>query len=159
MEQLPAPRGDAGLSEIIATASDRKRPERGERMPVYAPLIRYRHDPRTLYFVANPATGLVKIGVTQALWPRIEGLENGCGVPLVLLAALDGCAGYEPFLHRAFAATRRLGEWFAPSPELVALLRDCTESRLYELLTEHPPLMGEAGLPTAPSPRLTREEE
>jgi hypothetical protein len=66
-----------------------------------------------VYAVA--AGGLVKFGRTRQLRRRMESLQTGSPLPLTLVAAKPGGSRMEREAHRAFAAKRRHGEWFAIS--------------------------------------------
>ena len=77
-----------------------------------------------LYFIANPALGTIKIGVTQNLAARLRSLEHACGVPLELLKLVAGGGHHEFDLHEALAPSRLIGEWFTPTPDLLAIVHD-----------------------------------
>lgn len=79
-------------------------------------------DDRALYFIENPALGLIKIGITASVEVRLKSLEAGCGVPLRLLQVVPGFASYEGLLLDAFSESRRLGEWFDDTPALRELI-------------------------------------
>lgn len=74
-----------------------------------------------LYFILNPALGIVKIGVSANVPDRVASLEHSCGVPLELLRMVKGGANREITLHEIFHASRLKGEWFDPTEELLAL--------------------------------------
>jgi hypothetical protein len=77
------------------------------------------NDGMRLYFIRNPLTGMVKIGVSSYVPQRREDLSAACGV---LLDVLADTARYgrdmEAALHGMFHETRAYGEWFHPSPAL-----------------------------------------
>lgn len=75
-----------------------------------------------LYFIANPYTMLVKIGIAWDVKLRCDALRHAAGVPLVVLASLANGERFEKPLHFAFDADRALGEWFAPSDALLSLV-------------------------------------
>jgi hypothetical protein len=75
-----------------------------------------------LYFLLNPYTGLIKIGIAQNIAGRMADLACACGVHLRLLASLESGARYEKELHEAFHDSRTVGEWFVPSEALLALV-------------------------------------
>lgn len=77
-----------------------------------------RHD---LYFILNPALGIIKIGIAHDVESRRKGLECGCGVPLILLRIVEDGAEYEKALHDTFGPARLLGEWFEPTDDLYRL--------------------------------------
>lgn len=74
-----------------------------------------------LYFILNPVTGYVKVGVTRKLKVRLRQLGNAGGVPLEVIRVVPCAAEFEKPIHEAFAASRLLGEWFTPSKELLAI--------------------------------------
>jgi hypothetical protein len=76
-----------------------------------------------LYFIYNPYTGLVKIGISNNVQARIASLERAAGVRLELLSFVDDAAAFELELHDAFYASRAVGEWFEPTEELLLLAR------------------------------------
>lgn len=74
--------------------------------------------------------GDVKIGWTSGeLRDRLIHLQNGNPTRLVLLASYCGTRVQEGDLHWRFRASRRLGEWFAPTPELLACIASIRPSR------------------------------
>jgi hypothetical protein len=77
-----------------------------------------------LYFMLNPALGIIKIGIANDVATRRKALECTLGVPLDVLCVVPGKAQYEKPLHLALAPSRLCGEWFAPTPELLALIAD-----------------------------------
>lgn len=80
----------------------------------------------TVYFIRD-RRGPVKIGRTSSgnASARLEQLQTGNPYPLELLATTRKHAEGE--LHARFAATRLLGEWFEPTPDLLALIQACRE--------------------------------
>jgi hypothetical protein len=87
--------------------------------------MRVHHTPRTdsrdVYFVQAGPAGLIKIGVSADVERRLAGLRTHSPVPLSLLGVWPsaGKSG-EQQLHARFAAHRLHGEWFQPSPDLLA---------------------------------------
>lgn len=74
-----------------------------------------------LYFILNPALGIIKIGIAGDVETRRMQLECGTGVPLVVLRVVEGGAPYERALHDTFGRDRLLGEWFEPTDEIYRL--------------------------------------
>jgi excisionase family DNA binding protein len=74
------------------------------------------------YFLHNPVANQVKIGRTKELKRRHQGLRTAGGVELRLIGYLEG--DHEKHYHARFAAHRRIGEWFAITPELALWVRD-----------------------------------
>lgn len=77
-----------------------------------------------LYFLLNPYTGLVKIGVADDIGARQFTLECAAGVRLRLLASVPRGEIHEKILHEIFWAQRTVGEWFFPTEELLGLIDD-----------------------------------
>jgi len=76
-----------------------------------------------VYFVQQAGgVGPIKIGHTSILGTRLESLQAGSPVPLVMLGWLPGDNMEERALHRRFAKSRLHSEWFAPTPALLALV-------------------------------------
>ena len=72
----------------------------------------------TVYFLAAPIVGLVKIVSTLKLEARLHALRVNSPVPLELLATMAGGIGLENDLHDHFASDRAHGEWFRLSERL-----------------------------------------
>lgn len=79
-----------------------------------------------LYFIANPLTGMVKIGVSNNIEVRCDDLSRASGVRLVVLSFLALGERFEKDLHCAFYEDRTVGEWFVPSGDLLALVDEPT---------------------------------
>jgi preprotein translocase subunit SecD len=75
-----------------------------------------------LYFILNPSLGIIKIGVSLDVRTRRSELEHACGVPLTVLKIVDQAEEMEEPLHFAFLPSRLIGEWFAPTEELLSLI-------------------------------------
>src|SRR5574343_1463671 len=93
-----------------------------------------RHEPTT-YILADQTTGRLKVGFTEgSLKQRVEALQTGNPNPLQLLASFPGTRPDEANLHARFASARIAGEWFLPTPELVAFVESvaATEKPLKE---------------------------
>lgn len=78
----------------------------------------------TLYFVAAPSVGMVKIGITDSLEQRVRGLSAQSPVPLELLLAVPGTTRQEAALHHRFLDEHSHGEWFRASPRLLAFVEE-----------------------------------
>ena len=74
-----------------------------------------------VYFVQIPSSGAVKIGFSRDVARRFEALQTASPEELVFLGAVRGGIGDEQKIHARFSATRVRGEWFSPSPDLLAL--------------------------------------
>lgn len=71
---------------------------------------KYKAEKTTTYLIKNPVSGLIKIGRTIDIKSRISTLQCGAGIPLEVLATIDG--DVERKLHIKFARYRKHGEWF-----------------------------------------------
>jgi hypothetical protein len=79
-------------------------------------------QPQDLYFIFNPTTALIKIGVALDVKSRLDALSCANGVHLLLLSSLRSGGRFEKDLHLIFYAARTVGEWFIPTDELLALV-------------------------------------
>lgn len=88
-----------------------------------------------LYFILNPALGIIKIGISNDVEQRRESLEHASGCWLQVLRVVEGAEDYEQDLHDAFWESRLIGEWFEPSPELLGLAT--TDAPVHEFVAGH----------------------
>lgn len=77
-----------------------------------------------VYFVQMGDDGPIKIGFSSVIERRVSHMQNGNPYPLRLLRTMPGGPADERKLHHRFARWRLQGEWFEPTPELVALARN-----------------------------------
>ncbi len=75
-----------------------------------------------IYFIQAGEGGPIKIGFAESVTKRFRTLQTGHHEKLVLLTYLDGNVRQERRLHREFRAARIRGEWFRPTPELLAFI-------------------------------------
>lgn len=75
-----------------------------------------------VYFVSDGEH--IKIGYSAAPKVRMEVLQGGTGRALVLLGTVPGSMSTERSFHAQFDYCRVRGEWFRPSADLVACIRD-----------------------------------
>ena len=94
----------------------------------------------SVYFLRNPATGLIKIGFSGGMQRRLWTLRREFP-GAELLAHAPGNRHTEDALHAAFYADHVAGEWFRASPRLNAAIIAINEGWF------HP-----ATLPSAVSP-------
>jgi hypothetical protein len=91
-------------------------------------------DPPVVYFVQvdHGPESPVKIGVTtkRGLAHRLGGLQTSCPYRLKLLATMNGDYRDEERLHHSFRHARLMGEWFKPTPALLALVDGLRVGRL-----------------------------
>jgi hypothetical protein len=76
--------------------------------------------PGVVYFIQSGEAGPIKIGYTKALGARLSELRAFAPDALRVLAAVPGDHGFERHYHFTFEDDRTQGEWFAPSPRLLA---------------------------------------
>lgn len=81
--------------------------------------VKYPPKRHVVYFV-EASNGLIKIGTTANIEWRLASLQAQSPLPLKLLATVPGKRADEFAYHRLFAQHRAHGEWFQPSPSLLA---------------------------------------
>lgn len=74
---------------------------------------------RMVYFIGG-AEGPIKIGVTGSIKARLATLQSHSPVRLEVKAARAGGEDIEAAYHAWFAEDRLHGEWFRPSPSILA---------------------------------------
>lgn len=100
------------FSDALATSA--QRPSR----IAYSP-----HMSKTLYFMQRGTGGPIKIGVSRNVGMRQKGLQNGSAEQVHVLAQVAQSSDInEKELHKRFAHCRKKGEWFEPTPELLAFI-------------------------------------
>lgn len=77
-----------------------------------------------VYFVQQGDNGPIKIGYTKRKGLRLTALQNGNPERLRMVCAVPGGRALEYVLHKAFRGARLVGEWFTPTPRLVALMKE-----------------------------------
>ena len=77
-----------------------------------------------VYFIRDfDGRGNIKIGFTaRTVEKRLAELSTGSPVRLVVLRKVRAPRSFETWLHERFAGDRQCGEWFSPSPRLLALI-------------------------------------
>lgn len=104
------------LREIVAAKGD---------TPVRTPRLGPKPDkaPLDLYFIQSLCPeGRIKIGVSSRIASRMGKMMVDCPYPVRLLKSVKDAAHMEKPLHREFSDDRVTGEWFRPSPRLLALI-------------------------------------
>lgn len=80
--------------------------------------------PVFVYFI-GAAVGPVKIGSSQDPRRRLQALQTASPFPLRLLAKAEQNGEVsEALLHQRFDSARLHGEWFEPTPELLAYIAE-----------------------------------
>lgn len=77
-----------------------------------------------VYLVRAGMDGPFKIGRSTNVPDRVATLQTANHTSLRLVAQLPGGVEVERLLHRRFAPNRLHGEWFEPSPDLVAFVEE-----------------------------------
>lgn len=89
-----------------------------------------REGKAVIYFVQDQSVHHIKIGFTDGdPEGRLKALQTGSPTGLVLLLTIPGDRTKERELHERFAAARVHGEWFKPTPELLAFMLE--QARFY----------------------------
>lgn len=83
-------------------------------------------------FVQNKDTQNIKIDLSKDLKKRIKALQTACDGELVLLACVPGSYKKDTRLKHWFRSCRKRGEWFFPSPELIAFISSISMSPFKE---------------------------
>jgi hypothetical protein len=105
----PDPKLRAKAEEIVAEVS--KRPFR---------------DPRSqVYWIRSGLVGPIKIGSARDVDIRLSELQVGNPEKLFLLTSAPGACDREKAFHRSLKADRLRGEWFHPSPVVLAVVWCC----------------------------------
>lgn len=73
-----------------------------------------------VYFIGG--CGLIKIGITCDVDARWRQICNLCPMELEHLGFVQGTKHLERELHKRFKESRRHGEWFVETPELIAYI-------------------------------------
>ncbi len=79
---------------------------------------------RLIYFVQAGVGGPIKIGITSDLENRLAGLKTSCPYPLSVIGTVQGTRSDERLLHLCLTCSRMTGEWFEPTPKVLALIKD-----------------------------------
>lgn len=74
-----------------------------------------------IYFIQAQDNGPIKIGFTaHNPRKRMVKIQSDCPWPVSLLGAIEGTVSQEKQIHLVLARWRTQGEWFEPSPIVVA---------------------------------------
>lgn len=120
-----------------------------------------------VYFIQAGEGGPIKIGVASKWETRFSKLRADNHEEVRLVGFLDGDKQIEAGLHDRFAPDHIRGEWFRPSPALLAYIaenakkpdRVPTEKRLtwrHKPIVSHRDLIRALGGPTVLAPALSR---
>lgn len=78
----------------------------------------------SVYFAQSVAGGPVKIGHSADVEARVASLQTAHADTLRIIGTIPGGRAVEAALHASFADDRIGGEWFRPSPSLIAFVRE-----------------------------------
>jgi len=93
-----------------------------------------------VYFLrAEEGVGRVKIGYSTAPESRLKAMADWSPVKLSLVYQEDGGELLEKALHRHFADCRVHGEWFSPTPRLLAFIDQLQHGATISDLIEETP--------------------
>lgn len=81
-----------------------------------------KREPPFVYFLRMETSDRIKIGCSISPKVRQVTLQKWSPYPLVMLAMAPGDAGTEALIHQRFSESRRRGEWFEISTELLAFV-------------------------------------
>lgn len=85
-----------------------------------APLRRFRGQATFVYFIQCGSNGPIKIGWAADPAVRLAELQSANPLPLTLIGSFIGDRSAEAALHREFQEYRLHGEWFRPTPAILA---------------------------------------
>jgi|ERR1035437_479750 hypothetical protein len=89
-----------------------------------------------IYFIQEEGTGAVKIGISDNPLSRLANLQHSNSKKLTLLSILSGDILTEKALQKRFIKTQIRGEWFEPSPDLLAYIKLLDPQELNKLMSE-----------------------
>lgn len=75
-----------------------------------------------VYFIKNPASGLIKIGYSKNPWARLSELRRNYGSELSVVATIKTVEKTETTIHSIFEKFRVEGEWFTESECIKAVI-------------------------------------
>ncbi|MEB2411004.1 DUF1376 domain-containing protein [Enterobacter asburiae] len=75
-----------------------------------------------VYFIKNPASGLIKIGYSKNPWARLSELRRNYGSELSVVATIKTVEKKETTIHSIFEKFRVEGEWFTESECIKAVI-------------------------------------
>lgn len=78
-----------------------------------------------IYFIQAGEDGPIKIGYTNGVEKRLQGLTTSSHKSLRVLFVMDGDVNKERDLHRLFDFARKKNEWFWPVKSLMAFIESC----------------------------------
>lgn len=83
---------------------------------------------KTIYFARHKNGGPTKVGITKNIKERMSVLRTQISHGLEVIAQAPGCGRDEYTIHQKLKHTKIIGEWFAPSDELDAVIKHVVET-------------------------------
>ncbi len=80
-----------------------------------------------VYFIQSGDSGPIKIGVSVSVDTRLKNIQVYHPLPLRVIGLIEGTVKKEHEVHTLFAKHRLRGEWFSPSPEILAFIKENSE--------------------------------
>lgn len=77
-----------------------------------------------IYFIQQTPGGQIKIGTAVNVATRLSTLQTASASILQVLAVMPGGTTEEQALHRRFGHARIRGEWFTPTPDVLAFIEE-----------------------------------
>ena len=77
-----------------------------------------------IYFIREGIEGRIKIGYSVEPTKRLKQLQTGSSTRLHLLTVVPGDRSDETVIHTRLRRFRGEGEWFAPEPEVFAVIAE-----------------------------------
>lgn len=78
--------------------------------------------PAVVYFVQQGVGGPIKVGASRNFEKRLKTLNTNSHVRMAVLATTPGGFELERDIHHELNAHRLEGEWFAPHPDVLAVV-------------------------------------
>jgi hypothetical protein len=117
----------ANLRDIPLEEQERERERTVARFKEQLQMEQYSRN--FIYFVQT-GDGPIKIGITDDLQSRLTSLQTGSPYPLKLLTYISGGMAMEKKLHEMFRKSNIGGEWFSPSPMLLAYIEELKATKI-----------------------------
>lgn len=96
--------------------ADRQRKRAEQSVALYT-------EPARIYFMrCDCPEGFIKIGFGRDPERRLPALQVGSPYHLSIMATMAGTFSDERTIHERFKEARTQGEWFRPTPELLAFI-------------------------------------
>jgi hypothetical protein len=93
-----------------------------QRSCPWVPTEELPEPPDHVYFIQAGIDGPIKVGMSRDPARRLITLQGANPAELTLLAVVEGNRDDERAIHERFSDCRIRGEWFEPTPELLAFI-------------------------------------